>query len=315
MHGCTGRVWLLAWFLAASACGAGPAHSEASALSSLAAGDHTVTIGGQPIAYHVIGRGPVCVVWPGGPGLEWTYLRSTEAEAHLTMVYVEPVGTGSSGRLRDPAGYTMSRYVSDLEALRAHLGLERMCLLGHSFGGMVALRYAVGHLDRLSALILYDTSPTTGPDWAQDVDANLAWYKDRPWFADATAALGEEEKAPDDQTQHAVMLRELPLYFADWDAHGGAYRARFASVRVWRAPLHGTAEDYDVRPQLGQIAAPTLIISGARDFICSPRFAHGMRDSIRSARLVTLAHSGHFGHIEEPAAFGAAIGAFAASLP
>ena len=66
-----------------------------------------------------------------------------EVERHMTLVYVEPIGTGNSGRLDDPSGYTLDRYVRQVDGLIEHLGQERTYVLGHSYGGFVAQRYAL----------------------------------------------------------------------------------------------------------------------------------------------------------------------------
>jgi len=113
------------------------ARSEAADTASPAAlrpGDHRAPIHGATIAYHVFGSGPVVMVHPGGPGIEWSFVRMPRLEKFATVVYIEPIGTGASTRLTDPRGYTMDRYVSDVEGLRAHLGLETFVLLGHSHG-------------------------------------------------------------------------------------------------------------------------------------------------------------------------------------
>jgi proline iminopeptidase len=64
-----------------------------------------LSVDGIRQVYHVAGRGPVCVAHSGGPGIHWAYLRSPELEERFTMVYLEPVGTGESGRLATAADF------------------------------------------------------------------------------------------------------------------------------------------------------------------------------------------------------------------
>ncbi|WP_232249396.1 MULTISPECIES: alpha/beta fold hydrolase [unclassified Streptomyces] len=78
-------------------------------------------------------------------------------EDSLTMVYVEPVGTGDSGRLPDPRDYTVATYAHFLHAVVQHLNVPRFALLGHSHGGFVAQRYVLDHPAQVTALVLYDT--------------------------------------------------------------------------------------------------------------------------------------------------------------
>jgi len=164
------RVLLLALTIMAMACPAGarPAPTVGSATRQPAVVD------GVPVLYHVFGSGPVVIAHPGGPGGEWSYLRMPELEKAATVVYIEPFGTGSSGRLADPNGYTMEAYVREVEAVRVALGVDRVVLLGHSHGGFVAQAYALTHPEHLRGLVLYDTSPVTGAELGQEITANLA---------------------------------------------------------------------------------------------------------------------------------------------
>ncbi|MFI9593749.1 alpha/beta fold hydrolase [Nonomuraea sp. NPDC052265] len=259
-------------------------------------GTHTVSVGGVDQRYHVAGAGPVCVVHPGGPGLGWEYLRMPDLERHLTLVYLEPIGTGRSGRVRD---YGLGTYVRFLHGVIEQLAAPSVYLLGHSHGGFVAQRYALSRGDRLAGLILFDTSPVTGEEFWTEAMANVqrAGYADA--FQRALAAVDDEA--------FTVALREvLPVYFAHYDEAAGVL-----PVRGWIAPQRAGGPPFDVRKNLGDIAAPTLIISGAHDFICGPRWGRMLHEGIPGSRFVLLEESGHMGHLEQPAVFTAAITGFA----
>jgi len=289
-------------------------------------GDHRAAFHGATIAYHVFGSGPVVMVHPGGPGIEWSFVRMPRLEKFATVVYIEPIGTGASTRLQNSNGYTMDRYVSDAEGLRAHLGLERFVLLGHSHGGFVAQAYALAHPEHLRGLILYDTSPTTGPEWQKDVESNLQWFKDEPWFAEAKDGLAHETSANTDEEMTEVFRHEFPLYFAEWTKRAKEFEPYRASVRIAAAPGKATTDSsassavgvapvFDVSDRLGMIRTPTLVIVGKRDFVTSEKFAHKIHEGIPGSRLLILEHSGHCGHLEEPAKFTAGIRTFLKSLP
>src|SRR5215813_5393486 len=130
---------------------------------------HARSDDGTDVVYHVAGRGPVAIVHAGGPGLGWRYARMPLLEDHLTMVYIEPIGTGHSGRLADPDGYTLHAYSSSIEAVRAAVGTDRVFLIGHSHGGKIAMQYAAEHAAHLRGLILYSTSAVTDDEWNHDV--------------------------------------------------------------------------------------------------------------------------------------------------
>ena len=289
-------------------------------------GDHRAPIHGSTIAYHVFGSGPVVMVHPGGPGIEWSFVRMRRLEKFATVVYIEPIGTGASSRLKDPHGYTMDRYVSDVEELREHLGLERFVLLGHSHGGFVAQAYAIAHPGHLRGLVLYDTSPVTGPEWEKDVESNVEWFKDEPWFAEAKDGLAHETSAKTDEEMTEVFRHEFPLYFAEWTKRAKEFEPYRAAVQITAAPGQATSDStassavgvapvFDVRARLGEIRVPTLVIVGKKDFVTSEKFATMIHEGIRGSQLLLLRHSGHMGHIEEPAAFAEGIHAFLKTLP
>lgn len=276
----------------------------------LDAGPHHVTLNGAALVYHVHGAGPVLVALAGGPGFSWNYLRMPEVEAHATLVYLELVGTGASARLA-PAEYGRARDVADVEALRVHLGLDRIGLLGHSAGGFVAQQYAVTHPDRVSHLVLYDTSPTNGPELGTSMQTELAARMHHAWAKSAAAALDALFSRPVTDEEAAALGRDImPLYVYDHDASPELTQQILARAQLSAARLQAPRVPFDFRPQLAELRTPALVIVGARDFICAPRLAELIAGSLPGARLVVLPRSGHFGHVEEPHAFAAAIASF-----
>ncbi|MGH2356234.1 MAG: alpha/beta fold hydrolase [Chloroflexota bacterium] len=282
---------------------------------ALAPGEHTVSIGGLEQRYHVAGRGPVCLVHPGGPGVGWEYLRMPAVEPYVTAVYLEPIGTGGSSRLIDPRQYTLHRYVESVHGLVEQLGVEDVFFLGHSHGGFVGQCYALAHQERLAGLILYDTSPTTAPDFWTDVGQNLRRFAERhagrpeevempgilSAFEDAGRATGDEELT-------AILRRLFPAYFADYWGREREWAPLRGAVRMYAGPLQGEEPaPFDVRGELASITVPTLVIVGRHDPICAPRWAHLLHDRIPGSRLLILEDSGHFGHIEEAEVFARAV--------
>jgi pimeloyl-ACP methyl ester carboxylesterase len=269
----------------------------------------TFLLDGVRQVYHVAGTGPVLVAHSGGPGIDYAYLRSPELEEHFTMVYVEPVGTGRSGRLDR---YDMATYVKFLAAVVDHLGHPAVRVLGHSYGGFVALRYTLEHPDRVAGLALYDTSPVTGEEfWASamaGVQAYPARFPGVPAAAAVPAAFQRAVTAGDDDALSAALRDALPVYFADYWARQDEFSPFTSNVRAWAAPAG--AQDpvpYDVRPRLGEIGVPAAVIVGAHDFICGPVWARQLAGGIPRAQLTVLEDSGHFGHVEQPAEFAKAV--------
>ncbi|MBF9128313.1 alpha/beta hydrolase [Plantactinospora sp. S1510] len=269
---------------------------------------HSLERDGVRQVYHVAGTGPVCVVHSGGPGIEWKYLRMPALEEHLTMVYLEPVGTGASGRLADRREYRLETYERFVHAVVEALGVPKVYLLGHSHGGFVAQRYALAYPDRVAGLILYDTSPVTGPSFWAAAMAGVTSYPqrhpDRPEAATVPAAFEAAVTAADDESMTTELRRMMPVYFADYWRYEQQYAPLVASVRAWADPQRGEEPTpFDVRGRLASVTAPTLIMVGAHDFICGPHWAELLHEEIPGSRLTLLGESGHFGHIEQPGVF------------
>src|SRR5207247_1535421 len=116
--------------------------------------------------------------------IDWQYARMPELETRMTVVYIEPIGTGASSRLDDPEGYTLHTYADSIEAVRRAVaargetsfeasGAHRVLLIGHSHGGVAAMQYAAEHADHLRGLVLYSTSAVRDKAWEDDVDLSV----------------------------------------------------------------------------------------------------------------------------------------------
>lgn len=291
--------------------------------SPLSPGTHTIAVrhGSSVIEqrYHVAGTGPVCIAHSGGPGIGWEYLRMPLLEQDLTMVYVEPVGTGASGRLPDAREYNLATYTRFLHAVIEHLALPEVALLGHSHGGFVAQRYALDHPEHVASLILYDTSPVTGDDFWSVAVANMERFAQRhvaehpevaTYVAGLTAPLGQL----DDDGATSVLRSFLPTYFYDYWGREDEFGPARQMLRMYAAPARGEGPPFDVRGELAGVSAPTLVLVGEADFICGPRWAQMIHDEVPGAQLVVLDKTGHLGHVENPEAFATAVVTFLASV-
>jgi proline iminopeptidase len=269
---------------------------------------------GRELAYERIGTGPVLVVHSGGPGFSTTYLGDLAGlgDRHA-LVMLSPRGTGASDRPADPGAYYLDDYVSDLEELREHLGLEQMLLLGYSHGGIVAQAYASAHPGRVSRLVLAVTSARFGPEQEAATKAGKEKRAGEAWYPDAIAASEEElDSATDDQVRDNAM-RGMPFYFARFGPDEAAYVDTFRSD-----PINSDAQrvfgselpTLDLRGRLSNIAAPTLVITGQEDFICGPVCAHEVSAAIPGAREVIVADAGHMVVFEQRQAFHDEIAAF-----
>ncbi|ROO87743.1 pimeloyl-ACP methyl ester carboxylesterase [Actinocorallia herbida] len=293
-------------------------HSSIAHTAPLSPGTHAYRLAGLVQRYHVHGSGPVCVAHSGGPGIFYEYLRMPALEEHLTMVYVEPIGTAEDSRLPShPHGYTRERYSRFLEILINRLGVPKVHLLGHSHGAFVAAHHALHRPERLAGVVLYEGSPVTGPEHAAEagrmVEEFAAEHSGHPGLPGVLAAFDAMSRISSDEEAEAVAKGVLPSYFADFWGD----EARYAPLRdaVQATYISGLDEDLapDVvndRAALRDLTLPALVIVGRHDVICGVRWGRELHELIPGSRLLILENSGHLGHVEEPALFADAVRSF-----
>jgi proline iminopeptidase len=214
----------------------------------------------------------------------------------MRLIYYDHRGNGRSGRPPSQS-ITFEQLCSDADALRDYLGFEEVAVLGYSFGGFIALEYALRYPEHLSHLILLDTAPTL--DYDEEIEAN----------ARRKGATQEQLEALDASAEDEAEFWRLwkviePLYFHTYDAEL-AERVMGKTLISVEAADAGDAivEDWDLTPRLGEISAPTLIVVGKDDFICPPSQAKIMHEGVPNSELIVFEKSGHFTHVEEPEAF------------
>lgn len=286
----------------------------------LTSGWYNVELDGVTQAYEVAGDGPVCFVHSGGPGIDSDYLRMPLLERYLTLVYLDPIGTGKSGLL--PGGdYSVAEYARRVELLRDHLAVTDGFLLGHSHGGFVALQYGLTYPGRMRGLIIYDSAPANGQDVLEEADRQMIAFGERwPERPEAAAAVREyqaqrrgEIPVTDRYSLLQYMTSITPAYFADFRKVtkdlGAPPTLTISTYDAARQPYQ-----WDVRGMLAAISDPTLVLAGVYDFICPPRWAEEICAEIPESQVIEFAASGHFPHIEEPEEFSKRVYQFIAGL-
>jgi proline iminopeptidase len=268
---------------------------------------------GLTLSYERRGSGPLLVCHPGGPGGSAAEFRDFAGlDDTFELLLFSPRGSHGS----DPADdYALASYVADVEALREHLGVEQLNLLGFSHGGCVAIAYAAAHRPRVNRLLLVDTLAVWGEEAESAMAQAIERRRDQPWFAEAAQAIEEEQAGGFSSAAELVanLQRQIPLYFHRWEGNEQVGR-ELAGDFAHAEPLHhfNTVEfpGLDLRAQLRTIAAPTLVVAGEDDFICGPVCADAIARQLPDVRLVTVPDSGHFVYVEQPDAFRAALTVF-----
>jgi proline iminopeptidase len=136
-----------------------PGYTTCAQQIRLKMGEQTiVTSDGIKLAIKVAGKGPVCIYIHGGPGqdyLSFEKMGGSNLEKKLTMVYLDQRGSGHSQNAKD---YSLNRLVDDIEETRKQLGADKIYLLSHSFGGVLAVNYAQKYQEYVSGLILANST-------------------------------------------------------------------------------------------------------------------------------------------------------------
>ncbi|ONI86656.1 alpha/beta hydrolase [Saccharothrix sp. ALI-22-I] len=262
------------------------------------------TYDGTTLAYHETGDGPPLVCVPGGPGRAGAYLGDLGGlDRHRTLLLLDNRGTGDSDTPADPATYRRDRLAADVDALRAHLGLERIDLLGHSAGAGIAMAYAEHHPDRLASLILLTpslraigTTPTE-QDWARHLRAHAG----QPWITEAAAAFTAWSAGNDTP---ANRLAAAPLFYGRWDdrarAHAAAETTEASPAAQTGYAADGAFSPGHTRRALADLDIPVLVYAADADPVSPPHLVRELADLIPGARYVEQPGGGHFPWLEDP---------------
>jgi pimeloyl-ACP methyl ester carboxylesterase len=273
-----------------------------------------VSYDGTELVYHLRGDGPALVCLPGGPGRATDYLGDLGGlDAFRRLVLLDPRGVGSSADPADPTTFRVDRLVHDVEALRTHLGLERMDLLAHSAGSVLATLYAAAFPDRLSRLIL--VTPGLA---AVDIDATdeersavLGRRAGEPWYPAARAAL-DGILAGDMSMENYRTSRAL--FYGRWDGTSQAHATVGVAERHFAA-RNGYFADAVIDPTatkaaLAKLTAPVLLYAGDLDSLVTPGMVREAARVFPDASVVVQSDAGHFPWIDDAGAFTTAIRSF-----
>ncbi len=243
----------------------------------------------------------------GGPGATHDYFGSLETFAFTgrRVVLYDQLGWGNSDHINDPSLWTVGLFVEELCVIRRALGLERVHILGHSWGGQLALEYALTQPAGLASLVIAD-SLTSAPQWAMEAARLVSQLP-----AEVQQAIQRHEAAG---TTDAAEYQEAMKAFSR--RHAGGHidpkpewvKQAFAKLTdnevyltMWGPSefcITGTLKVWDVTPRLGEIHLPALVLCGRYDE-ATPALAETIHHGIAGSELVIFENSAHFPHIEE----------------
>ncbi len=272
-------------------------------------GDHVV-VNGTRLWYESEGTGTPILLIAGGPGCSHTSFHpyfSKLADSYR-IIYFDAFGRGRSDRASNPSAYTFDRDVEDVEGLRRALGLGKIVVLGHSYGGMVAQAYALRYPQSVRKLVLSCTL-FNGEMWqANNDNCNHEIRNQYPETWERIQAL-RQKGLHSSAVEHQGAYGELPLgLFYFYDASNAARTGPFEvnpdvyySIAGDDADflIGGDAAKLDFRRQLANLRMPVLVLAGRFDRVVLPRFSLQFKRYLPRASFHMFEKSGHFPYVEE----------------
>lgn len=272
---------------------------------------------GTRLAYRIVGEGDPLICLPGGPMQASAYLGDLgglPAAAGRSLVLLDLRGTGESETPADPSSYRVDRQVDDLEALRAHLGLERIDVLAHSAAGDLTLLYAGRYPQRIRSLVLVAARARAAKIESplEEQREALALRSGEPWYDEAVPAF-ERAMAGDATDDDRRFLDRLT--YGRWDAAAQAHAASGEDGDNEEAahayPGPGAFDDADaVREVLARLDAPVLVLAGELDPSPRPNKAAEIAALFPRGEFVVQPAAAHVPWLDDPKFFVRTIGEF-----
>ena len=276
----------------------------------------TVSFRGYKVWYRIVGDHDTPGKLPllclhGGPGAPHDYLEPLEAMAASgrRVITYDQLGCGSSDHPHNPSMWTVALFVEELGRMRQALGLDRVHILGQSWGGMLAMQYALTQPSGLASLIVAD-SPASMPQWVAEANRLRA---ELPSAVQQTLLKHEADGTTDDPAYQEAMLVFYRRHVCRLDPWPECLNRSFDKLaqdpevyNTMNGPSEfhviGVIKDWDIAARLGEIHVPTLIISGRYDE-ATPLIAETVQRGIPGSEWVLFENSAHLHHLEETPRF------------
>jgi proline iminopeptidase len=280
-----------------------------------------VPVGGAELYAREIGKGISVIVLHGGPDFDHSYLlpeldRLSDA---FHLIYYDQRGRGRSAVGVKPEDVTLASDIADMEKVRQYFKLDSVVLLGHSWGTVLALEYAVRYPQRVSRMILMNPAPASADDYKQ---LRKEWLETRPDDTvrrKAIAASAAYQGGDPDAVTAYYRIHFKPAFARTEDYEKFMHRltASFNKEGILKARAvedqlmkdTWSKPEYNLLPKLKSLKIPTLVIYSDHDFIPTGTAEH-ITQAIPNARMVTLKNCGHFPYLECPDALREQINAF-----
>jgi proline iminopeptidase len=266
-------------------------------------------IDGAKLFLRLVGAGEAIVIVHGGPGMSHDYLVPQLIDllaSDYQLIFYDQRASGRSSGVDDTTRLTMSQFVRDLESIRQELKINRLNLLGHSFGGLLTMHYAIAYPNNVNKLLLIDSSPAS-------------WELNFPYFR---RAIAERQTETDKQKLSAIKSKEgfgtnpnlmdsyMKIFFRVFFKNPSLSQNLILGIdEHWLLNYNVTGNfiwkdlgKYDIHHKLKYINVSTLITHGDNSVIAMEG-AKEINKQIPNSKLIIMKDVGHFPYIEDPKAF------------
>jgi L-proline amide hydrolase len=276
--------------------------------------DGTVRFRGHDVWYRIVGDQDAPGKLPllclhGGPGVAHDYLEPMAQMVHTgrRVIFYDQIGCGNSSIKadRDRPEWSVDLFVDELKAVRGALGLDRLHIFGNSWGGMLAMEYALTQPSGMASLVI-ESSPASMHRWVSEANRLRA---ELPEDVQGTLTRHEQDGTTDDPEYEKAMMVFYRRHVCRLDPWPDYIERAFAKLAenpdvyyTMNGPSEfhvvGVIKDWTIEHRLGEIRVPTLITSGRHDE-ATPALVQVLRDGIPGAEWVIFEESAHMAHAEE----------------
>jgi proline iminopeptidase len=276
--------------------------------------DGYIDTNGTMLYYKTMGTGEPIVVLHGGPGFDHQQFLPFiwELATDYKVILYDQRGTGLSSGPVDSASITIDNFIEDIEGIRRAFGIEGMNLLGHSWGGMLAMHYGIRHPDKLRSLVLCSTA-ASAESFGDMQEAKL-----RNWLPEdierfESIAASEAFQNNDRQAIEEFWRVYFKAYFVD-QALVAEMNLTFTDNTIQHSNavaghILNSVGAFDLHGELGVISAPTLVIHGDSDPM-PVSYAERIHESMPGSQLVIAENSGHWLFIDATEQFRSSVAGF-----
>lgn len=237
---------------------------------------------------------PVAFILPGGPGADLTaYLKYACLQEVADLVFHDPRGCGESDK-GDATSYTMNNYIEDVEAIRKYLLLDKIIVIGKSYGSMCALGYTVNYPQHVKKLVLASGAPSyhffeTAKETIKRIGTpEQKKICEKIWKGDFKNRDELLEYFQLTNPLYSVKARTQPPSAFDLNA-----KCKTFSYEVLNEGMRHSCWLFDYEKDLPHISCPTLVLAGREDWINDPKYAELMAERIPNSQLVIFEHASH----------------------